>query len=159
MTDPAPSFGELPLRERMPEYLAFFGVLIAVGVVLGALIGLFVESPIPVSIGYTLMLLGTGLLLVGGLSGSGLTAGGFGSIFTGRSDEEERRRLDEHDNRRAAERRAKGRGVDVADEGSSAPEARMRRKLQSGPNPRAFWSIAGGVALIAIGIGVVSLFP
>ena len=60
-----PAHAELPLRDRLPEYLALFGVgLLAAGVV-GAIIGALSSAGITNAIGYTMLGLGVVLLLAG----------------------------------------------------------------------------------------------
>jgi hypothetical protein len=156
-----PATNEPTLRERMPDYLAVFGIGVAVGLVVGGAIGLFSSADAGPAIGYTLMLVGTGFLLAGGLRGSGFYAGGFGTVFSG-SDEEHRATLgDPAVDESVALERARSRGADGGAAGGRRkvdPADRIRRRLALGPNPRAFWSVVAGFSYIALGIGVVSLF-
>ena len=89
--DAGPLEEALPLRERMPDYAAVFGVgfLGAAGV--GLFISLISDAALASAIGYTVILYGVVLLLAGGATGGGYTSlgiGAMGALFgTRRADE------------------------------------------------------------------------
>jgi hypothetical protein len=145
--DPSPvEHVELPLRERIPEYLAVFGVGLGVAALIGALIGALSAASMVDAVGYTIVMLGVVFLLAGGAGGGGYTnmsMGAIGSLFGGRG------RIDE--NVDDAEARRGGRP-------NMDPRERLRRGLRPEANPRAFWQVIGGFAYIAIGVAVVELF-
>jgi len=164
--DYSKGFDELPLSDRIPEYLAVFGVGLGIAILVGVVIGILSSPSVTASIAYTIMMVGVGFLLVGGLSGSGFHAGGFGSLFTASADEHERGRERERDSADAAEQRARERGVGV--DGASPdstrgrkrdPRAASRRRMEAGPNPRAFWSVVAGFVYVLLGVALVSVFP
>ncbi len=138
-----PAHAELPLRDRLPEYLALFGVgLLAAGVV-GAIIGALSSAGITNAIGYTMLGLGVVLLLAGGSTGGGYTnmaLGATGSLFGGRGRVDED--VDDPDVRRG--------GLPKTD-----PMDRLRKGLRPEANPRAFWQVIGGFAYIATGVLIV----
>jgi len=95
LSDEFPEHQDLPLRDRLPDYLAIWAVGAVAGAALGALIN-GVEG-----VGYVLLFLGIAFLLFGGATGGGYTnwgAGGVARMF-GRSidgddpDQAEKRRL------------------------------------------------------------------
>lgn len=161
------SFDDLPLSERFPEYLAMFGIGLAVAIVVGIPIGILSSVSISASIAYMIMMVGVVFLLVGGLSGSGFNAGGFGGMFTGTADENERMRDREREATQAAEQRARQRGHAEAQGSRSSrpgrrkrdPAAAVQRRLNAGPNPRAFWSVVAGFLYVLLGVVLVSVFP
>jgi hypothetical protein len=140
-----PEHAELPLRERMPEYLATFGAGLAVAGLVGALIGLLSSAAFFDAVGYTILGLGVVFLLAGGASGGGYTnmaLGATGSLFGGRGRIDED--VDDPDVRRGA--------LPKTD-----PMERLRKGLRPPANPRAFWQVIGGFAYIAVGVVVVEL--
>jgi hypothetical protein len=133
----------LPLRDRIPEYLAVFAVGFGVSAAVGLIIGLVRGGSLWTATGYTVMLLGVVMMLAGGASGGGYThlgAGAIGAAFGGR-------RFDEDDEERQEQQT--GKRVDPMD--------RLRKGLRPEANARAFWQVIGGVLYIAIGIGIVTL--
>ncbi len=136
---------ELPLRDRIPEYLAVFGIGLAGAVVLGLLIGLS-SMPAGDAVGYVVIALGVVLMLAGGATGGGYTnmgMGYIGSMFSARTRPDDD--IDDADVRRGA--RAK---VD--------PHERLRRGLRPEANPRAFWQVMGGIAYVVLGFAVLQIF-
>lgn len=134
---------ELTLRERMPEYLATFGVGLAAAAVVGALIGAFSSADLASAVGYTILGLGVVFLLAGGASGGGYTnmaLGATGSLFGGRGRIDED--VDDPEVRRG--------GLPKTD-----PMERLRKGLRPEANPRAFWQVVGGFGYIAVGVMVV----
>ncbi len=134
---------ELTLRERMPEYLAVFGVGLAIALVIGAIIGGLSSSSVGSAMGYTVLMLGVVFLLAGGATGGGyanMSMGAVGSLFGGRGriDEE----VDDPDVRRGAIARVN-------------PQDRLRRGLRPEANPRAFWQVIGGFGYIGVGLVIV----
>ncbi len=141
--DPAADAGELSLRERMPDYLAVFGVGLGAAALVGALIGVLSSASFFDAVGYSIIGLGVVLLLAGGASGGGYTnmaLGATGSLFGGRGRPDED--VDDPDVRRGALPK-------------SDPMERLRRGLRPEANPRAFWQVIGGFAYIAVGVVVV----
>ncbi len=133
----------LPLRDRMPDYVATFGVGLGVAVVVGVIVWQISEVSPASSIGYSIILYGVVLLLAGGASGGGYTnlgAGAIGSMF--------------------GAHRTDGLGDDSV-EGSTRhgerpdPRDRLRAGLRPEANSRAFWQVIGGGLYVAIGLGVV----
>ncbi len=136
---------ELSLRERMPEYLATFGVGLLAAALVGALIAAFSSADLTGGVGYTIIALGVVYLLAGGASGGGYTnmaLGATGSIFGGRGRLDED--VDDPDVRRGA--------LPKTD-----PMERLRKGLRPEANPRAFWQVIGGFSYIAIGVIVVEV--
>jgi len=132
----------IPLRERIPEYLAVFGVGLGASALVGLFIGLLSSAETLPSIGYTIILYGVVFLLSGGASGGGYTSLGVGavtSLFQGRRTDEEHEEMAE----------AMGRSRRIT------PEERLRRGLRPEANPRAFWQVVGGAAYITIGLLIV----
>ena len=72
--DQFPEHGELPLRDRLPDYLAIWGVGALGGALLGAIINGWE------GVGYVLLFLGIGFLLFGGATGGGYTSWGPGAL-------------------------------------------------------------------------------
>lgn len=132
----------LPLRDRVPEYLAVFAMGLGASAGAGLLIGLVFGQSIWSGVGYTVIMYGVVMLLAGGASGGGYTnlgAGAIGAAFAGRH-------LDEED--QESQDRRKGQRQD--------PMERLRKGLRPEANPRAFWQVIAGVLYLAIGIGIVS---
>ena len=144
MTEPLSddqAYQKPPLRDRIPEYLAVFGVGLGAAILIGAAIGGFSSADILPSIGYTIAMLGVVMLLAGGASGGGYTNMGIGAVGamfgSSRADED----AADHERRHAAK-------------GSADPMGRLRRGLRPEANPRAFWQVLGGVMYIVIGIAI-----
>lgn len=162
----ATTFDDLALSERFREYLVVFAIGLGIAVVVGTIIGILASPSIPASIAYMIMMVGVFFLLAGGLSGSGFNAGGFGGLFTATADEDERMRDRERDSAEAASQRAAGRGYDPGSGDESRrgrrrrdPSAAVQRRLNAGPNPRAFWGVVAGFVYVLLGVALVSLFP
>jgi len=135
--DTTPS-AERPLRERLPGYLAAFGIGLAAGAAVGVIVWLATSARLSDAVGYTYSALGAVLLLVGGVRGSGYPRPG------------------------AASRGTVGRGLGTAWEavgrrGDQGEATRLdpvgrRRRLMAPPNPAAFWQVVAGCAYLAIGV-------
>ena len=137
---------ELPLRDRVLEYLAIFGLgWLGVGVV-GALIGAFTTASLVEGIAYVAMGYGVVLLLAGGASGGGYTSlglGAAGAVLGGahRHDEE----FDDAEVRRGRVKRVN-------------PQERLRRGLRPERNPRAFWQVIAGFVYLGVGVAMLEIF-
>lgn len=139
-----PIQGDLPLRDRLPEYGAVFGVGLLGTVIVGMAIGLMTDAGVATAIGYTTILYGIVFLLAGGATGGGYTSIGVGAVtamFQGRRTDEEQSEIDE----------AWGRSRKLT------PEERLHRGLRPEANPRAFWQVVGGFGYVAIGLLIVIL--
>lgn len=135
-----------PLAERFPDYLKVFGLGAGVAVLAGILWGSISGLSIVEGISYSLMLLGTGFLLLGGASGGGysnLSLGAAGALFGGRH-----RQADEYEDDPAARR-----GHRVRQD----PMERLRRGLRPEANPSAFWQVIAGFSYIGAGIALIEL--
>lgn len=133
----------LPLRDRIPEYLAVFAIGFASSAAVGVALGLMTGGGAWQGAGYTMMVFGVVLLLAGGATGGGYThlgAGAVGAMFGARRVDEEEQ---EHQDRRTGAARD--------------PMDRLRKGLRPEKNPRAFWQVVAGAAYIAAGIGIVTL--
>ena len=123
-----PNFDDLPLRDRIPEYLAIFGIGLGGALLVAFIITLFGPSFFGsftnILIVYTVV-----LFLAGGTSGGGYVNLGLGSLA-------------------AVSRR--GRTAETLDE-------RLRRGLRPQRNPRAFWQVMGGAGYLAIAVLVLVL--
>jgi len=144
--DPGIQDAALSLRDRLPDYLATFGIGLAVTVAIGTAIWLISDIKISSTIGYTTILYGVVFLLAGGASGGGyvnLGAGAVGSMFGGRP-------LDDP-----------GPGFDGPDQNRKRTEAsdRLAKGLRPEANSRAFWQVVGGIAYVAIGLAIVIIWP
>ena len=128
----------------MPDYLAtfaFFGAVAAVG---GVIVAAVTDAPLLGGAAYGVMLLGTVFLLTGGASGGGYSnigVGAVGALFGGRQRADDD--PDDPDVRRGRPSRRD-------------PMERLKRGLRPGRNPRAFWQVIGGIAYLAIGLGVLN---
>jgi hypothetical protein len=135
--------GDLPLRDRLPEYLVVFGVGLGASIGVGLVVWLISDVSLASSVGYTIILYGVVLLLAGGASGGGYTnlgVGAAGALFgTRRTDEAQ----DELDESRGAKSRTNS-------------QDRLRRGLRPEANPRAFWQVIGGGVYIALGLIIVA---
>ena len=138
-----PAHSELPLRDRLPEYLALFGAGLLAAAIVGAVIGAFSSAGMASSIGYTMIGFGVVLLLAGGSTGGGYTnmaLGATGSLFGGRGRVDED--VDDPDVRRGA--------LPKTD-----PMERLRKGLRPEANPRAFWQVIAGFAYVGVGVLIV----
>ncbi|HHC08569.1 MAG TPA: hypothetical protein ENK55_07610 [Actinobacteria bacterium] len=122
-----------PLRERFPDYVAFFGIGLVAATAVGIGIGLVFSATVPEGVGYTIIMLGVVLLLAGGATGGGYTNLGMGAL--------------------EALFAAGGR-----EEGRPDPMERLRRGLRPEANPRAFWQVVGGICYVAVGLAIVVVF-
>ena len=147
----APEFGTLPLRDRMPDYLAIFGAGLVVAAVAGGVIAAFSSYGFASSFGYTLIFIAVMMLLGGGVSGGGyanLGAGALGTMFG--SDLRNPEGSAEDDDPEELRRQVFGKRRN--------PHERLRKGLRPEANPRAFWSVVGGLLYFAIGTIVVLNF-
>lgn len=119
----------VPLRDRLPGYLAWFAVGLGVGLGVAFVIWLVGGAGLGEGLGYTYGGLGALLLLLGGGRGSGFGGGGSGP---------------------EAEDGQSGAKPDLL--------ARRRRRLQRPPDPTDFWLVVAGFAFLGMGIGIASLF-
>jgi hypothetical protein len=144
MSDPSQAdgddgFADLPLRERLPEYLAVFALGLAASVVLGLLISLTPAS-VGDAVGYTVLLIGAGVMFMGGASG-----GGYANVAMGLAGKAV------GGGRGAGEESARGRP-------RMDPHERLRRGLRPEANPRALWQVIGGAGYVVVGFVVLYLF-
>ena len=144
MDDFAPESDEqaLSIRDRAPDYAAVFGVGVAGSFAVGGIIWLISDVAFASAVGYTMILYGVVLMLAGGATGGGYTnlgVGAVGAMFGARRADEAQDELDE---RRGGKQR-----VD--------PQERLRRGLRPEANPRAFWQVIGGIAYVALGLGII----
>lgn len=136
----------LPLRDRMPDYLATFGILWAAIVVAGLAIGVFTAASLVEGIAYVALATGIALMLAGGASGGGYTSlgmGAAGAIFGARQ-----RHDDEFDD--AEVRRGRLKRVSA--------EERLRRGLRPEKNPRAFWQVIAGTINLTASMALLMAF-
>ena len=137
---------QLSLRDRMPDYLATFGIGLAITFAIGILIWLISDIGLSSTIGYTTILYGVVFLLAGGATGGGyvnLGVGAVGSMFGGR-------RLDDSEL-----------GLESSGQNRKNTDSRERlgKGLRPEANPRAFWQVIGGTLYIAIGLAIVIIWP
>lgn len=123
-------WASLPLRERLPEYLALFGTGLAFAAVLGLLIGLIFKVPLVVAVGYTLFGFGLFYLLGGGSQGGRYGTLGFGA--------------------------GAGRVKFVYDQDPHVVED-LRRDRRPDRNPAAFWMVVAGALYAVLGLLLASL--
>jgi len=137
---------QLSLRDRMPDYLATFGIGLAATFAIGIAIWLISDIGLSPAIGYTTILYGVVFLLAGGASGGGyvnLGVGAAGSMFGGRRlDDSEPEPDSPGQNRKRMDSRE-----------------RLAKGLHPEANPRAFWQVMGGILYIAIGLAIVIIWP
>lgn len=141
----SPQEQTLPLRDRLPEYGAVFGVGIAGCIAVGLVIWLVSDVALASSVGYTTILYGIVLMLAGGATGGGYTnlgMGAVGALFGTRRADEAQDDL----------------GTTWSGRDRVDPRERLDRGLRPEANPRAFWQVLGGVAYVALGLGVVVVF-
>ena len=145
------AIGKLALRDRMPDYLALFGVGIAVCLVSGLIVVLMSKHPFAAGFGYSMIGLGTLLVLAGGVAGGGyanLGAGALGTMFGSSLRQQEGSAED--DDPEELRREVFGRRRD--------PHERLRKGLRPEANPRAFWQVIGGSTYFAMGTAIVLQF-
>ena len=123
-------WAQLPLRERMPEYIALFGVGIVAAAVIGWLVGLIFSVPISQAIGSACFALGLFCLLGGGAAGGEYKALGLGQGI--------------------------GRVKHIVDEDPNVLQD-LRSARRPGRNPAAFWMVIAGALYTAAGLLLVSL--
>ncbi len=136
----------LPLRDRIPDYLATFGVLWAGIIVIGVGVGLFTSASLIEGISYIALATGLVLMLAGGATGGGYTSlgmGAAGAIFGSRQRHDE-----EFDD--AEVRRGRLKRVSAQD--------RLRRGLRPEKNPRAFWQVIAGFINLAASMILLMVF-
>ncbi|MGI9667958.1 MAG: hypothetical protein ACR2N2_12830 [Acidimicrobiia bacterium] len=132
----------LPLRERMPDYAAVFGVGLAGSVVVGFIFFLIADIGFASAIGYTIILYGVVLLLAGGATGGGYTnlgIGAVGALFGTRRADEPQSEVEET----------------WGTKPKADPHDRLAKGLRPEANPRAFWQVMGGVLYVGIGLLIV----
>ncbi len=144
------AIAKLPLRDRMPDYLALFGLGIAASVVVGLVVVVVSAYSFVAGTGYSMIGLGVLLVLSGGVVGGGyanLGAGALGTMFG------------------AGVRQQEGAAADDDPEelrgevfGRRDPRERLRKGLRPEANPRAFWQVIGGSAYFALGTAIVLWF-
>jgi len=136
-----------PLRERLPGYMAVFGMGAAAATLVGVVVWLATRAALAEAVGYSLIGLGTLLLLIGGARGGGYTNLGIGAVEAlvgGRN------RMD--DDYVSDEELRRGRVYRKRD-----PMARLRRGLRPPANPTAFWQVVAGLAYAAAGAALTLL--
>lgn len=126
----------LPLRDRMPDYLAVFGIGLAACVAVGVVIWWISDVKLASSVGYTVILYGVVLALAGGATGGGYTSLGMGAVGAMFGSQ----RTDEA---------AEGGKVRID------PQERLRQGLRPEANPRAFWQVIAAVVYVALGLWIV----
>jgi hypothetical protein len=143
---PDPEDVVLPLRDRLPDYLAIFGIGWAVMAVAGGAIALFTTASIVEGLAYVAMAGGVMLLLGGGATGGGYTSLGVGAagavLGSGQRHDEE---YDDADVRRGRVKRVN-------------PRDRLRKGLRPEKNPRAFWQVMAGFAYLAAALVLLRIF-
>jgi len=129
---------DLPLADRMPDYLVTFGIGLIASVAVGVVVWLISDIRLASTVGYTMILYGVVLLLAGGSAGGGYTdlgMGAMGALFgTRRADEPQ------------------------AEANSSfkvTPQERLQKGLRPEANSRAFWQVVGGGLYVGIGLAIV----
>jgi hypothetical protein len=119
------AWAALPLRARMPEYVALFGLGLVGGLVVGWLVGLAFGAPMAEAVGYTFLALGLFCLLGGGSAGGEYKALGLGQ--------------------------GAGRMKHIIDEDPNVRQD-LRSARRPGRNPAAFWMVIAGGLYTAIGL-------
>lgn len=119
------AWAALPLRARLPEYVALFGVgLVGISVV-GCLVGLIFSVPMAQAVGYTFFGFGLFCLLGGGAVGGEYKALGLGQ--------------------------GAGRVKHIIDEDPNVLQD-LRSARRPGRNPAAFWMVIAGAIYTVIGV-------
>lgn len=146
MTGTSQPDATLPLRDRLPDYLAVFGIGWAAIIVFGSAIGLFTTASIVEGVSYVAMASAVLLLLTGGASGGGYTSlglGAAGALFGARHRHDDD--FDDSDVRRGELKRVNA-------------QERLRRGLRPEKNPRAFWQVVAGFVNLCAGLGLLVMF-
>ena len=147
MTDSTPPEDLLlPLRDRMPDYLATFGLLWLAIVATGLGLALFTAASAVEGIAYIALAVALGLMLAGGATGGGYTSlglGAAGAMLGGRQRHDE-------DYEDADVRRGRLKRVNT--------EERLRRGLRPEKNPRAFWQVVAGLITFVVAMALLMLF-
>jgi hypothetical protein len=133
----------------MPEYLVIFGIGLVVAIVVGLIIGAFSTVSLGSAVGYTVLLMGAGFMIAGGIPGSGVYAGGFGRIFTGSSDPAV---PPSSGNAAAGGPSSSSAGESLDADSPSDVRRRMQRRLRPEKNPTPFWLVMGGISYVIIGL-------
>jgi hypothetical protein len=129
---------ELPLSERMPDYLVTFGIGLLASAGIGVVVWLISDIELASTVGYTMILYGVVLLLAGGSAGGGYTnlgMGAMGALFG-------TRRVDEPQ-------------PEASSSFKVTPQERLQKGLRPEANPRAFWQVVGGALYVGIGLVIV----
>ena len=147
MTDRTPPEDVLlPLRDRMPDYLATFGLLWTAIVAIGLGLALFTSASATEGIAYIAIAVALGLMLAGGATGGGYTSlglGAAGAMLGGRQRHDE-------DYEDADVRRGRLKRVNT--------EERLRRGLRPEKNPRAFWQVVAGLITFGVAMALLMVF-
>ena len=147
MTDRTPPEDVLlPLRDRMPDYLATFGLLWTAIVAIGLGLALFTSASATEGIAYIAIAVALGLMLAGGATGGGYTSlglGAAGAMLGGRQRHDED--YEDADVRRGRLKRV-------------ITEERLRRGLRPEKNPRAFWQVVAGLITFAAAMALLMVF-
>ncbi|MCP4304631.1 MAG: hypothetical protein GY926_07745 [bacterium] len=145
-TAPDPEDVLLPLRDRLPDYLAIFGIGWAAMAVAGGAIALLTSATMVEGVAYAAVAGGVVLLLGGGATGGGYTNLGLGAagsvLGSGQRHDE--------DYEDAEVRRGRTKKVN--------PRDRLRKGLRPEKNPRAFWQVMAGFTYLAIAITLLRSF-
>jgi hypothetical protein len=139
-----PEFGQLSFRERLPDYLAVFGIGFAGSVVVGLVISLIWKVKVSDAVGYTMAFYGVLLLLAGGATGGGYTSlgvGAAGALFGARRTDEASDDI----------------GNTWSEKAKKSPQDRLREGLRPEANPRAFWQVFAGFLYIGLGVVIAAL--
>jgi hypothetical protein len=134
-----------PLRERLPIYVKSFLMGAAATVAVALVVFWLSSARIEHAVGYSFILVGTLLLLVGGARGGGysnLSIGAVEALIGGRNRSQDDLETDE-DLRR-------GKVMERRD-----PMERLRKGLRPPPNPVAFWLAIAGLLYLAIGAAII----
>jgi hypothetical protein len=123
------AWAALPLRARLPEYAALFGLGLFWALVMGWSVGLIIRVPMATAVGYTFLALGLFCLLGGGAAGGEYKALGLGQ--------------------------GAGRVKHAIDEDPNVLQD-LRSARRPGRNPAAFWMVIAGALYTAIGILIVA---
>ena len=132
----------LPLRDRLPDYAAVFGVGLAACGGVGLVIYLITDVSLASAIGDTIILYGVVFLLAGGASGGGYTnlgVGAVGALFGTRRTDEAQDEVQELQGGKP----------------KLTSQERLNKGLRPEANPRAFWQVIGGFSYIVLGLVIV----
>jgi len=134
----------VPLRKRMPGYLASFGVGLAVTVVIGLVVWAVTDVSLVSSVANTIFFYGIALFLIGGVSGGG---------FTNRSA----RTTNSIDDVRRSDHASDG-GMPSSAARHPRNHEHMPRSGGSDAGPKALWQVLGGGLYVAIGLFIVVMW-